>query len=291
MPVQPSTTVNDILKSYNLVNGQESGIQEIKRTQAVSYADCKMFYLKSISLLIKSRSSNTAKLGLYQLDSKTSPQSPASWELITRPSVPLLDLKSFIPVSYKGDGVIVVSIVNQQSTSDIKFHIFSLSKAEKRKSASSHIRNAANYQIQSCATLSNFIYCSLLQPEVGAYIYKFDIALLLRKETRDDENIISPNCKWFIENSTLQNCFISVHEGVIFTISVFTNSNKSIMEIKRLLGHTEISSVEHKLEFPRVVKVVTASVIADNQNPLIAVMYHDERTKKCYIKRVAISPV
>lgn len=280
VPVQSSTSGNDTLKSYDLVNGQESS-QEVKKL--ISFAACKMFYLKNISLSVKS--SNATKLGLYQLDTKTS---PASWKIISRHSVPLLDVKNSIPIPYKDDGIIVVSILNQPSTSHIKFHIFSQSiAAEKPKSASSQIRYNANYQIQSCSILSNYIYCALSLPEGNIYIYKLDIASL-RKETHDDENI-SPNCQWSIKISKLQNCFVSVFKGEIFIISIYKANNKSIVEIKRLLNHPEVSSVEHKLEFTHEVKVVTASIISGAQNPLIVIMYHDDKISKCYIKRASIS--
>ena len=281
MPVQTSTTGNDMLKSYNLVDGQENNPQEVKRT--VSYAGCKMLYLKNIALLITS--SSTTKLGLYQLDTKTL---PASWEVTSRISVPLLDPQNSIPVPYKDDGVIVVTVINQKPTSQIKFHIFS-SKADKRKSVTSHLQSNAKYQIYSCVILLNCIYCGLILPKEGAYIYKFDIASL-RKEAKEDE-IIPPNCIWTIKNSTLQSCFLSVLKGVIFIVLILTNDNKSIAEIKRVLDHPKISSVECQFEFPCVVKVVAASVIPGIQNPLIAVMYHNDGTGRCFVKRVALSSV
>ena len=269
-----SANGNDILEIYDLANGQKC-TQEVKRnTQevTVSYAGCKMFYLKNISLMIIS---SKTKLRLYQLD-KTS-----AWELISCPSaIQLLDHKNSIPISFKDNGVIVISVVNQQSTSQIKFYIFSLSIATNLKSASSKIRYNTNYQIQSCAMLLNYIYCGLLAPE-GAYIYKFDIASL-QKETHG----ISSNQKWHMKNATLQNFFISVFKEEIFIISIFTNADKSIMEIRRLLDSPEISSAEYQLEFSCVVKVVAASVISGIKNPVIVLMYHNVKTGKCYIKRV-----
>ena len=275
MPVQTSTTGNDMLKSYNLVDGQENNPQKVKRT--VSYAGCKMFYLKNISLLITS--SSATKLGLYQLNTKTL---PASWEVTSRISVPLLDPRNSIPVPYKDDGVIVVTVINQQPTSQIKFHIFS-SKADKRKSLTSHLQSNAKYQIYSCVILLDCIYCGLILPKKGAYIYKFDIAFLRKEDER-----IPPICIWTIKNSTLQGCFLSVLKGVIFIVLSITNDNKSIMEIKRLLDHSKISSVEYQFEFPCVVKVVAASGI---QYPLIAVMYHNDETGRCYVRKVALPSV
>ena len=281
MPVT-STSGNDTLKSYNLVDGQENNPQEVKRT--MSYAGCKMFYLKTISLLITSTS--TTKLGLYQLDAKNL---PASWEVTSRFSVPLLDPQNSIPVPYKDDGVIVVTIINQQPTSQIKF--YSHSKAEKRKSVTSYLQSNAKYLLQSCVVLLNCIYCGVILLKEGAYIYKFDIASL-RKEAlpSEDENIPS-NCIWTIKNSTLQSCFMSVFKGVVFIVLIVTNDNKSVMEVRRLLDHPKISAIEYQFEFPCVVKVVVASVIPGNQNPLIAVMYHNDKTDKCYVKRVALSSV
>ena len=278
VPVQSSTTGNDMLKSYNLVDGQENNPQEVKRSTHVSYTGCKMFYLKSISLLITSTS--TTKLGLYQLDKNP----PALWELILRPSVPQLDPKNSIPVPYKDDGVIVVTIINQHPIFQISFHIFL--KAEKRKSVSSNLQANAKYQIESCAILSNYIYCSLILLKEGAYIYKFDIASL-RKEINEGESI-PPNCIWNIKNSNLQSCFISVLEGVIFVILVLTNENETIIEIRRLLDHPKISSVDYQCELPYGVKVVAAAIIPGIQNPMVAVMYHDDKTGKCCIKRVIL---
>ena len=280
VPVQTSTAGNDILKSYNLVNGQENNPQEVRRHEHVSYAGCKMFYSKNISLLITS--SSTTKLGLYQLDTKAL---PASWKVTSRISAPMLDPRNSIPVPYKDDGVIKATVINQQPTSQIKFHIFS-SKAEKIKSVTSHLQSN-KYLIQSCVILVNCIYCGLIVPKEGVYIYKFDIASL-RKETKEDDSI-PPNCIWTIRNPTLQSCFLSVLKGVIFIVSILTNNNKSIMEIKRLLNHPKISSVEDRFELPCVVKVVAVSGI---QNPLlIAVMYHNDEIGKCYVKRVPLPSV
>lgn len=280
VPVQTSTAGNDILKSYNLVNGQENNPREVKSRDHVPYAGCKMLYSKNISLLITS--SSTTKLGLYHLDTKVL---PASWEVTSRISAPLLDPRNSIPVPYKEDGVIIATVINQQPTSQIKFHIFT-SKADKRKSATSHLQSNAKYLIQSCVILLNCIYCSLMLPKEGAYIYKFDIASL-RKETNEDDSI-PPDCIWTIKNCTLQSCFLSVLKGVVFTVLTLTCDNKSIMEIKRLLNHQKISPVEYQCEFTCMVKVVAASGI---QNPLIAVMYHNDDTGKCYVKRVALSSV
>ena len=256
-----STTGNDVLKIYDLISGQESDSCDLKKTETLpSYAACKMFYLKNTSLLAKS-TGNAAKISLYQLDTKAS---PASWELISRPSVPP-EIKSFIPVSYKDDAVITVSVVNHKS-SDIVFHIFSHSKSEKQKSSTSQIHHpAADYQIQSCTRLLNFIYCGLLQPGKGAHIYRFDVASL-QKETH------SAQPSWFIRNSTLKNCFLSVLEGDIFVISIFTNNKKSVMKTQRLLDNSEISSVEHHIEFPNEVTVVTASVISVDKNRMVVMM-------------------
>lgn len=286
--VHSSTTGNDTLKTYNLINCQEH-TQEIKKS--VSYGTCKMFYSKKISLLMMSgKSDNTTKLGLYQLNTKTL---PASWDLILRSSVPLLgDFKNLIPIShmYKDDGVIVVSVVNQQANTQILFHIFSQSKAEKLKSASLHI-HTTKCQIQSCAVMLNHIYCSLLSPEGGACIYKFDIAALQRyqKETQKDKTIY--NCNWSIRrNTSLQNCFMSVLAGKVYIIVIFTNlNNKSVVEIRWLIDPSEVSSIDYQFEFPCVVRVVAAAVIPGVQRPLMVVMYHDNKTNKCFIKRAVLS--
>ena len=276
---QSSTIEIDELKSYDLFDGQERK-QEVKRS--FTYTSCKMLHLKDISLLVKS--SNAKKLSLYQLDAKSSPK---SWKLISRLS---LDVKnSVVPVPYKEDAIIIVNVVNQQSISQIEFHIFSLSiTAEKPKSASLQIRYNANYQIQSCSVLSNCIYCALFVPEGSVYIYKFDIASL-KKETHHNE-IVAPNWQWSMKNAVIQNCFVTVLDSKeIFIISIYNTNHKSIIEIKRLLDQ-DILSVEHQLEFQHMVKVVTGSVTFGTQNHLIAVLYHDDKTNKCYIKRVALIP-
>ena len=116
------------------------------------------------------------------------------------------------------------------------------------------------------------------------YVYKFDIASL-RKETKEDKRI-PPNCIWTIKNSTLQSCFLSVLKGVIFIVLILTNENKSILEIKQLLDHPKTLSVEYQFDFPCVVKVVAASVIPGIQNPLIAVMYHNDETGNVTLKEL-----
>ena len=274
------TATNDMLEAYNLIDGDITSQEVTQSYQTGSHLGLKMFYSKNLSLFTYS---STTRLCLYQLQTKTS---PASWEQTLRPSAPQIDPTNSFPIPYKDDGVIIVTIITEQPTSQIKFHIFSYSKAEKRKSTACHLLSNAKFQVRSCVILSNCIYCSFILPNEIVYFYKFDIALL-RKEPKKDESI-PPIATWSLKDSTVQNCFMSVLQGMVYSVLIFTNQNKkTIMEVKRLLQDSKFSSVDYQFEFPCVVKVAAASVIPGDQHPLITVVYQDN-ADNFFFKRVTM---
>ena len=289
------STENDAFTSYNLLKYQKS-CQKVNRKGVVGHDSCKLFYCKTLSLL--SGHFNTAtkawKLRLYHLDSE---MPFPSWERNSHFTslVLAMDIKNSIPVSLENGEILVASVLNQEASSRVVLYVFPTSKVSEKnwKAAYSLLTppriRTAKYEFQSCVVISDHIYCSLFLPGVGAYIYKFKISSL-QQHQKELHNIKSiwPDCTWQTEDPNLQNCFLAVIKEDIIIITFSNIDNKSIMEVKRTISPSVITPAEYKYDFPCVVKVVAASLVHGDQNPWLAMMYHDNKTNKCCIKTFAI---
>lgn len=101
---------------------------------------------------------------------------------------------------------------------------------------------------------------------------------------------ISPECYWQPDDQKLQNCFLAKLEEDIIIITFNNFNNISVMEVKRLIkGSSEISQAEYEYKFSSMVKIVAVSLVHDDHNPWLAVMYHNNETNKCCITRLAIA--
>jgi len=210
-----------------------------------------------------------------------------------------LDLKNSIPLSLENDEIILVSAINQKTRQEVNSfivaYLFPSSKVSGKswKAVKLSLPScicATKYKIQSCIVMSNYIYCSLLLPEVGAYIYKFGLASLQQhqKEMHDIVNI-SPEHSWQVGDPNLQNCFLSLLKEKIIAINFHTANGKSIIEVKRLATKTSVvSPTKYKFGFPYMVKIITASVIPDDQEFMMVVVYHDSTTDNCCIKNITM---
>ena len=291
-----SKNEKDTVKICGLVDCQTTSAA-INRKGVVCHAAGKVFYFKKLSLLSGqfNDGSQTWKLRLYQTVTKAQVQ---TWEQNSRFkfSVLRLDLKNSIPVSRKDDGIVLLSIINpetRQANSYALIYLFPPSKVSEKdwKGASLQLPQprirTAKYEIQSCIMMSNYVYFSLLLPEVGAYIYRVELTSLQHpKEMRDIVNLKPEQItSWKIEDSTAQNCFLAVLKEDIIILSFIITNGKSVMEVKRLISH---SSTEYMYPFPRVMKIIVASIVPGDQSPLIVVVYHDNMHNKCCIKRFKI---
>jgi len=179
----------------------------------------------------------TWNLNFYQLDTQDSLVS-TEWQIaFSRLSISesLFDLENTIPVSHKDDGIIMVSILNDQvkATYCIIFHIFSQNVPGRNWKTTSSLlplqyAHPAGYKIQSCIVESNYVYCSVLLHETCAYVYKFDLMLL---QMHQNDNVRPVN-NWHITEPTLQNSFLSVLNKKIVTLNYKKASNGTIMEVK-----------------------------------------------------------
>lgn len=294
-----SANGNDMLRTYNLLDSKERG-QEIQlANKNVHYAaTCyKVFYFfNTISLLTGRVDYNTWKLNLYYIALGPKPATSASWEQVpfSRFSISrsLFDLDNCIPVSHREDGVIIVSILSDlvKQTHSIVFHIFSQKTSGKNwKTASSllPIQCTGTYRIQSCKIdlESKYIYCSLLQHEVGAYIYKFDL-VLLQQHRKSSSVSIKPVCNWHITELTIQNCFLSLLQEDIIMISFNCINDKTIMKVKRSENLLSTSPAEYEFEFSYEVTIIATSVVSNSK---IVVIYQDNKTKQCRTKTFTIA--
>lgn len=287
--MQSHATETYTLKIYDL---NQATCQEINPAKAVTFSatTSKLFYFNKLSLLTGKRHTELWRLNLYQIES-----THASWE--TPPnfkhsiSKADFDFENSIPISYhKNDVIILVSVVANRIT----FHGFS-QRPEKNKKLAASLLHREKLKLSSCIMLSDYIFCCLLLPKTGSYIYKFGLASI--QQHRKDSDIQSV-CVWQLKNSALQNCFLSVRKEEIV---VFDGSN---MEIRKLLSKPlqvssvesslnqksfkvlEVSSAEPIFKFPHG-NIIATSVIPGFQNHVIAVVYYNSKTNKHYIKRVS----
>ena len=223
-----------------------------------------------------------------------------SWERSSyfTSSVSEMDLKNSIPVSLENGEILLATILNQEASCRIIIYLFeSLSSkvAEKGwKAVCSLLKpppnRAAKYKIQSCVVISNYVYCSLFLPKVGAFIYKFKISSL-QQHQKEMFNIkeIHPDCSrsWAIKDSNLQKCFLASLKEDIIIVTFSSTEDRTVVEVKRPTRRSGILAADYQDELPgtRYVNVVTASVVCSYQNTWLAVMYHDSKTKKCRITR------
>ena len=268
--------------------------QEINASKiAICSATCKIFCLNDkISLLVgKGNVNKTLKLSLYHLDTDTL---QATWKSVSHFSLSVsesvFDFENSIPVSHKNGGVIITSALNNR----LVFYIFFKALSGKRSWASAFSMlsqpqgHSAKFKMQSCIVISNNIYCSLLQQGVGARVCQFNIRIL-QQHQKNSINV-RPTYTWHIkDDSTLQNCFLSVHREKVILICCNDTNSKTIMEIKYLKpSSTAVSPAQYRLEFPYIVKMISATAVP-SESLVIALTYHHFEAKKCYIKRIDMS--
>lgn len=274
---------NDTLKTYNLLHHKVKDINLTNKDLFCADTSYKTFsFCNKHSLLIGKLDYKTWKLRLYQLDYTKA--ACATWEQVAyfkySISDSLFDLQNCIPVSHGEDKVILVSVLNNdiEKSHCIVFHIFS-QKAKNWKIVSAllpiQFTRTAEYHIQSCIVVSNYIYCSLLLHGTGTYIYKFDLILFQQRNIN-----IRPVCSWEIREPTLQSCFLSILQEEVVASSFKSINNKSIMEVRRLINFSPSLPVDYQFEYQCEVKIIAASVISTSR---IIVVHYDNKTKMSFI--------
>ena len=288
------TLITYDLTNYNQIDSFHRGSQKLDPKKIVlTFSACKAFSFNNrFSILFgeHNNSSRTWKTKVYSLDTESQ---LATWKLVSNfsPSISelLFDFHNCFVMSHKIDEIIIVSIVKDR----IIFYIIS-------KSISGNIRNLATFTLrqlynhtakfimQSCIVVSNYIYCSLLHQGMGAKIYQFK---LQQKEKTTKVWFVE---SWYIEDSPtdLQNCFMSVHYKEVLVICCKIVDNKTILEVRRLKSNpTAVLSPEFNFTFPYKVKIITVSVVPCCESLVFAVIYHNNETNKCCIKRIDMSHI
>ena len=282
------------IEQYSLDDGQRKDMK--------TYTNCKkhvcptmLFYLNKVTIMAGDYDvdSRNTKLGLYQFVT-----SKPNLELVvgSKYSTTLIQLKNATCALFN-DGVIVVSVldqITQQSSNRMTFHLFSQVKVAGKnwKMASIllppvlHSLDSCKYQIQSCAVISNHLYCSLRLHETTVYIYEINLSPLCKYDKECYERSL-PVRSWLIEDLFITDCFLSVLREEEVVITTFRNINsRTVMEM-RLFNSASItvtSSIPkpmYQYDFPSIVKVVTVSVISGADNNTITVIYHDGKANKC----------
>ena len=204
-----------------------------------------------------------------------------------------LNLDNYIPVSYKSDEIILVSVVAHRAI----FHSFSL-RGSKKSAVFSLLHRNYN-KLNSCIVSSNYIFCCLLLPKTGSYIYKFDLTSIQQnpKDLSGKSDTIQLVSYWPLKLPTLQNCFLSIHKNEVVIINFNVADDGINMEIRRLLSKPadlssaeisqkslkalEISSAELTFKLP-CVTVTAISMVLDH---FIAVLCYDSQVNKYYIEK------
>ena len=285
--VRNSTDRTNILKTYHLIHHKENDINLTNKKSLHAYTSFKLFsFCNKLALLTGKHDFRTWNLRLYQLDQTTA--TCATWEQVAFSkysiSDSLFDFQNCIPVSHREDRVTLVSVLNDHVNANhcIAFHIFSQKVSGRNWKATRSLlpiqfTSTAEYQLQSCILVSDYIYCSLLLHGIGAFIYKFDLLLL-----QQQRNIsIRPDCDWHIRELALQSCFLSVLQEEVIIISFKSISNRSFMEVSRLKNFLPVPPADYQFEYTCKVKITAASIISAS---MLVVMHHDDKSNTSVIK-------
>lgn len=278
-------------ESYNLVNGQKGDKQDITKSKE-SVCPRMLSYLNMVTILGSDSSDTDAKslkVELYQLKSE-------AYFLVWDPvlcsahkfSSSQLNLNNAACVS-SNEAVVVVSVLKLLTIpplSEIMLHLFTVKNTSGGhwRSASVKLRQSGSseYKIQSCIVVDDNLYCSLLLPETGAYIYKVNLTPLKQCTTEVCKDILL-HSNWPIVNKYLQSCFLAMGPNkAIFSIAFYNENARTVMNVEKLYPPT--SSHPSHFEFPAIVKPIAASVVTN----FVIAIYHDDNTKQCYAKKVII---
>ena len=293
------------IKTYNLFDGhsQESDEKYINN-QKQDVCPTMFYYSKKITILggEVDVAAKILKLGLHQvpLEKKTKPY---SWKLIIssilRISTARLDLKNSVAVVNDKDEVIIVSILNQSMRKKCHIVVYSFLPSEvcgnhwkwvKLKCPQENNLGNGKCIIQSCATIFQYLYCSLLFESSGMLLVKINLDKINFISLQEDSHNISGRSLCyeyvFLKEPFLNNCFLSIQSDFIIATTFTDSGDKTVMEIRQYSDQlTLISSCQLPLQSG--VQVVSAS-LAPHVQDLIVVVYHDGSDNTCYVKKVNV---
>ena len=248
-------------------------------------------YLKKIIILAGNSDAGTnLKLGFYQLINNKGYF--CSWDLIPNSKHPTfqLELKNSLCVPYGKDGAVIVGVLNQVIQQQISVHL-TLHMFNPVKTFGKNWRSVTlplpqlqspdgrKYQIQSCIIVENDLYCSLLLHGSKAFVCKIDL-------TSSQQFSKEVSNSWSLLDPLLCNCFLSVFNGEVFAITFKNVDGKSILEMREC-AKSFVSSLDYQFKFPSIIKAVATSIVPELSNTLV-VVYHDNKTNKCFVKKLSI---
>lgn len=291
--------MNGSIESYSLDNGKRKEKKNITNLRR-NVCPTMLLYSKKIAIMTGDNEveTRTVKLALYQCNPSKG-NGPLQLEAVVgskyTSTSSLVKLKNSVCTSYKNDGVIMVSVLDQltrQASNLMTFHLFSQTKTAGKnwKTASLllptvlHSFDKCKYQLQSCVVISEYLYCSLMLHEMTAYV--FEIGLLpLEKYDKEYYEGSLPEKNWIVEGPFIKSCFVSVFEEKV-VITTFKNMNdKTAMEVRSPSEESSSLKPMCHYDFSSVVKVVTVLAVLPN---IITVVYHHEKANKCFTMRLRI---
>lgn len=213
-----------------------------------------------------------------------------------------IQLKNSVFTSYKDDGIVVVSVLDQltqQASNHMTFHLYSQAKTAGKNWKMAylllptvlHDSDSCKYQVQSCVVISDHLYCSLWLHETTAYIYEINLLPLSECDKEYYEGSL-PERNWVVEDLFIQGCYLSALEEKVVATTFKNINDRTVMEV-RLFNSTSVTSVVPKPvcqhDFLSIIKVSAVSAISGDRNTL-AVVYHDNKINKCYATRLKMPP-
>ena len=292
-----------ILTTYNLFNNRKPIAKNFDFDVCKRYFCPKMLMiLNKLTLLVGDHEVETKKLklSLYQTNNKGT---SCSWDhLISwNVSATLIQLSNTLCASYENDGIAIVSI---PVCNRMNIFILSPVKSGNKNWKSAFIRfpdllpESEKIQIQSCVTISNYMYCysSLLIQEKEAYVYKINLTLLKQHKETHDRPL--PYCKLdTLASPKINSCFLStLYEKIFFITSEHMDNDTTLLKVEQFdhcanadhdtvplptLGHHDQWLISSR------VTVVAASIVFGIHNTVV-VIYHDSNFKKCFIALIKL---
>lgn len=278
--------------SYNMIDSFHRASQKLNPENAISFDDAAasriFLFNNKISVFTAGRYNKinrTWRSTLYCLNTEAL---HATWT----PVVPYcsftatkfeFDFDNYVSISHKDNEIIVVTGVNNCIT----FRAFIKSAyGSKWEWATTNVtlsNISANFKILSCTMIMSDIYC-LLQQGVNFYVCKFNIKITQRQKIYKVYARLA--FTWHIKDDpTLErHHFISVYNEEIVIISSHVIDNTGIFEVRQPELNSKNLAVQHRFEIPQVMTTVSALVVPCTERLVIAVIYHNSKNNKFYIK-------
>ena len=294
------SNIKGYIERYSLDNGDRKDKKSITGCRK-HVCPTMLLYSKKIAIMAGDYEveTKTLKLTLYQCNTSRAAGALQLEAVVgSKYSSALVKLKNSVCTSYKNDGVIMISVLDQltqQASNHMTLHLFSQTKTTGKnwKMASLllptvlHSLDKCKYQLQSCVVISDHLYCSLWLHETTVYVFEIDLSPLEKYDKECYERPL-PAKSWIVEGPFIKSCFLSILQEKV-VVTTFKNINdRTVMEVRVLNSPSEASSELKPIchyDFSSVVKVVTVLAVLPNT---ITVIYHHEKANKCFTMRLRI---